>query len=192
VIDAKSLPQSWFILAFSFFSPPPYKCWYRSLVILLGSQNYIYHYYTIISLLSYYCSLFALMHAWFAHTAISDLFPFCCILMEKEQPEGLFAFGEIYKILKGPIAKKFMLLWVRYPFSKAVSSNVLYIYSLYPYFTVFFKRFHPLYILSLQQHTLNHVLYTQIPILDIFYFLHMYLSYSQMYCTYFSFAKPVI
>jgi hypothetical protein len=26
--------------------------------------------------------------------------------MEKEQPEGLFSFGEIYKILKGPIAKK--------------------------------------------------------------------------------------
>jgi hypothetical protein len=53
----------------------------------------------------------------------------------------------------------------------AVSSNVLYIHPLYPSFTVFFKRFHPLYILSLQQHTLNHVLYTQLPILETLFFI---------------------
>jgi hypothetical protein len=41
----------------------------------------------------------------------------------------------------------------------AVSSNVLYIHPLYPSFTVFSKRFHLLYLLSLQQCPLNHVLY---------------------------------
>jgi hypothetical protein len=43
--------------------------------------------------------------------------------------------------------------------SKTVSSNVLYIHPLYPYFTVFSKRFYLLYLLSLQQRPLNHVLY---------------------------------
>jgi hypothetical protein len=43
--------------------------------------------------------------------------------------------------------------------SETVSSNVLYIHPLYPSFTVFSKRFHLLYLLSLQQHPLNHVLY---------------------------------
>jgi hypothetical protein len=42
---------------------------------------------------------------------------------------------------------------------QTVSSNVLYIYPLYPSFTVFSKRFHLLYLLSLQQRSLNHVLY---------------------------------
>jgi hypothetical protein len=66
---------------------------------------------------------------------------------------------------------------------------------LYPSFTVSSKRFYPLYLLPLQQRPLNHVLYTQISILGtffIFIFLHTYLSYFQMYCTYFNFAKPVI
>jgi hypothetical protein len=52
-----------------------------------------------------------------------------------------------------------------------------------------------LYLIHLQQHPLNHVLYTQISILKTFlflFFVHTYLSYSQMYCTYFSFAKSVI
>jgi hypothetical protein len=60
--------------------------------------------------------------------------------------------------------------------NQAVSSNVLYIHPLYPSFTVSSKRFHTLYLLPLQQRPLNHVLYTQISILE----------------TYFSFAKPVI
>jgi hypothetical protein len=54
---------------------------------------------------------------------------------------------------------------------------------------------HPLYLLALQQRLLNHILYTQIPILEIFLFfifVYTYLSYSQMYCTYFSFAKPIV
>jgi hypothetical protein len=55
-----------------------------------------------------------------------------------------------------------------------VSSNILYIHPLYPLFTVFFKRFHALYILSLQQHTLNHVLYTQIPILETFFIFYFF------------------
>jgi hypothetical protein len=42
---------------------------------------------------------------------------------------------------------------------KTVSSNVLYIHPLYPSFTVYSKRFHLLYLLSLQQRPLNHVLY---------------------------------
>jgi hypothetical protein len=52
-----------------------------------------------------------------------------------------------------------------------VSSNVLYIHPLYSSFTVFSKIFYPLYLLSLQQRPLNHVLYTQIPILEIFFIL---------------------
>jgi hypothetical protein len=40
-----------------------------------------------------------------------------------------------------------------------VSSNVLYIYPLYPSFTVFSKRFHPLYLNPLKKRSLNHVLY---------------------------------
>jgi hypothetical protein len=78
---------------------------------------------------------------------------------------------------------------------KAVSSNVLYIHLLYLSFTVSSKTFYPLYLNPLQQHPLNYILYTQIHILEIFlflFFVHTYLSYSQMYCTYFSFAKPVI
>jgi hypothetical protein len=51
---------------------------------------------------------------------------------------------------------------------KVVSSNVLYIHPLYLSFTVSSKRFHPLYLISLQQRPLNHVLYTQIPILKTF------------------------
>jgi hypothetical protein len=42
---------------------------------------------------------------------------------------------------------------------QTVSNNVLYIHPLYPSFTVFSKRFHLLYLLSLQQRPLNHVLY---------------------------------
>jgi hypothetical protein len=53
--------------------------------------------------------------------------------------------------------------------SKAVSNNVLYIHPLYLSFTVFSKKFHPLYLISLQQRPLNHVLYTQIPILKTFF-----------------------
>jgi hypothetical protein len=58
--------------------------------------------------------------------------------------------------------------------SKAVSSNVLYIHPLYPYFTVFSKRFYPLYLISLQQRPLNHVLYTQIYILETFFIFIFY------------------
>jgi hypothetical protein len=58
---------------------------------------------------------------------------------------------------------------------KTVSSNVLYIHPPYPSFTVSSKRLHPLYLLSLQQRPLNHVLYTQIPILA---FLFLF------FCTY--------
>jgi hypothetical protein len=56
------------------------------------------------------------------------------------------------------------------------------------------KRFYSLYLLPLQQRSQNHVFYTQIPISKIFFllFVHMYLSYSQIYCTYFSSAKLVI
>jgi hypothetical protein len=57
---------------------------------------------------------------------------------------------------------------------KAVSSNVLYIHPLYPSFTVFSKRFHPLYLLPLQQYPLNYVLYTQIPILETFFIFIFY------------------
>jgi hypothetical protein len=36
--------------------------------------------------------------------------------------------------------------------------------------------FHPLYLLALQQRLLNHILYTQIPILEIFFiFLFLYI-----------------
>jgi hypothetical protein len=80
-------------------------------------------------------------------------------------------------------------------YPKAVTSNVLYIHPLYLSFTVFSKRLHHLYLLYLQQRPLNHVIYTQISILETFFilfFVHTYLLYSQMYCTYFSFAKPVI
>jgi hypothetical protein len=59
---------------------------------------------------------------------------------------------------------------------KAVSSNVLYIHPLYPSFTVSSKRFHPLYLLPLQQRPLNHVLYTQISILETFFIF--------IFCTY--------
>jgi hypothetical protein len=68
-------------------------------------------------------------------------------------------------------------------------------HPLYQSFTVFSKRFYPLYLLLIQQRPLNHVLYMQIFILKIFLFfifIHTYLSYSQMYCTYFSFTKPVV
>jgi hypothetical protein len=54
---------------------------------------------------------------------------------------------------------------------KAVSSNVLYIHPLYPSFTVSSKRFHPLYLLSLQQRPL----YSNIYIRDIFYFYFLYI-----------------
>jgi hypothetical protein len=58
--------------------------------------------------------------------------------------------------------------------SEAVSSNVLYIYPLYPSFTVSFKKFHSLYLLPLQQRPLNHVLYTQISILETFFIFYIY------------------
>jgi hypothetical protein len=54
---------------------------------------------------------------------------------------------------------------------KVVSSNVLYIHPLYLSFTVSSKRLHPLYLIPLQQRPLNHILYTQIPILETFLFL---------------------
>jgi hypothetical protein len=60
--------------------------------------------------------------------------------------------------------------------NKTVSSNVLYIHHLYPSFTISSKRFHPLYLLPLQQRPLNHVLYTQISILEIFFIF--------IFCTY--------
>jgi hypothetical protein len=47
-------------------------------------------------------------------------------------------------------------------------------YPLYPFFTVSSKRFHPLYLLTLQQCSLNHVLYTQIPILETFLIFNFY------------------
>jgi hypothetical protein len=62
------------------------------------------------------------------------------------------------------------------PGYQTVSSNVLYIHPLYLSFTVFSKRFHPLYLISLQQHPLNHVLYTQIPTLKTFF--------NFIFCTY--------
>jgi hypothetical protein len=60
--------------------------------------------------------------------------------------------------------------------SEAVFSNVLYIHPLYPSFTVSSKRFHPLYLLPLQQRPLNYVLYTQISILETFFIF--------IFCTY--------
>jgi hypothetical protein len=57
---------------------------------------------------------------------------------------------------------------------QTVSSNVLYIHLLYPSFTVFSKRFYPLYLLPLQQRPLNHVPYMQIPILEIFFIFYTY------------------
>jgi hypothetical protein len=78
----------------------------------------------------------------------------------------------------------------------ATLNNVLYIHPLYMSFTVSSKRFHPLYLISLQQRPLNHVLYTQIIILKTFFnFIfctYVFIILEQMYCTYFSFAKPVI
>jgi hypothetical protein len=65
--------------------------------------------------------------------------------------------------------------------SKAVSSNVLYIHPLYLSFAVSSKRFHPLYLISLQQRPLNHVLYTQIPILKTF--LNFIFLYIRIYHT---------
>jgi hypothetical protein len=64
---------------------------------------------------------------------------------------------------------------------KAVSSNVLYIHPLYLSFTVFSKRFHLLYLISLQQRPLNHVLYTQIPILKTFFLILFF--YIRIYHT---------
>jgi hypothetical protein len=58
----------------------------------------------------------------------------------------------------------------------AVSINVLYIHPLYLSFTVSSKRFHPLYLISLQQRPLNHVLYSQILILKTFF--------NFIFCTY--------
>jgi hypothetical protein len=69
---------------------------------------------------------------------------------------------------------------IYFPFS----SNVLYIHPLYPPFTVFSKRFHPLYLFPLQQHPLNHILYTQISILEtffIFYFLYIRIYHTLKY-----------
>jgi hypothetical protein len=57
---------------------------------------------------------------------------------------------------------------------KAVSSNVLYIHPLYPSFTVSSKRFHPLYLIPLQQRPLNLVLYTQINIFETFFIFIFY------------------
>jgi hypothetical protein len=42
---------------------------------------------------------------------------------------------------------------------KTISINVLYIHPLYPFFTVFSKKFYLIYLLSIQQRPLNHVLY---------------------------------
>jgi hypothetical protein len=53
--------------------------------------------------------------------------------------------------------------------AETVSNNVLYIHPLYLSFTVSSKRFQHLYLISLQQRPLNHVLYTQILILKIFF-----------------------
>jgi hypothetical protein len=62
---------------------------------------------------------------------------------------------------------------------KAVSSNVLYIHPLYLSFIVFSKRFHPLYLFPLQQRPLNYVIYTQILILEIFfYFLYIRICHT--------------
>jgi hypothetical protein len=69
----------------------------------------------------------------------------------------------------------------RFSKSKVVSSNILYIHPLYPSFTVSSKRFHPLYLLPLQQRPLNHVPYTQIPILETF--LNFYFLYIRIYYT---------
>jgi multidrug efflux pump subunit AcrA (membrane-fusion protein) len=49
--------------------------------------------------------------------------------------------------------------WPTLTKTKTISSNVLYMHPLYPSFTVSSKRFHLLYLLSLQQRPLNHVLY---------------------------------
>jgi hypothetical protein len=49
-------------------------------------------------------------------------------------------------------------------------------HPLYPLFTIFSKKFHHLYPFSLQQYSLNHVLYTQIPILKI-YFVFIFCTY---------------
>jgi hypothetical protein len=54
------------------------------------------------------------------------------------------------------------------------TSNVLYIYPLYSSFKVSFKRFYPLYLIPLQQRPLNHVLYTQISILETFFIFIFY------------------
>jgi hypothetical protein len=59
--------------------------------------------------------------------------------------------------------------------------QVLYIRPLYPSFIVLSKRLHHLYLLSLEQRSLNHVLYTQITILEtffIFYFLHICICHT--------------
>jgi hypothetical protein len=66
--------------------------------------------------------------------------------------------------------------WGREAADKAVSNNILYIHLLYLSFTVSSKRFHPLYLISLQQRPLNHVLYTQILILKTFF--------NFIFCTY--------
>jgi hypothetical protein len=46
---------------------------------------------------------------------------------------------------------------------------------LYPSFTVSSKRFYPLYLLPLPQRPLNHVLYTQISILETFFIFIFYI-----------------
>jgi hypothetical protein len=82
--------------------------------------------------------------------------------------------------------------------SEAISNVVLYILlyirplypSLYPSFTNFSIRFSPLYLISLQQCSLNLVLYTLNPILET-YFVSNFCMYvfiiPQMLWTYFIF-----
>jgi hypothetical protein len=62
-------------------------------------------------------------------------------------------------------------------------------------FTIFFKKFILYIFFSSTTYSKSHPLYANTYIRDIFifyFFIYMYLSYSQMYCTYFSFAKPIV
>jgi hypothetical protein len=75
-----------------------------------------------------------------------------------------------------PLVRNGICLLPEYHRVKAISSNVLYIHPLYLSFTVSSKRSRPLYLLPLQQHPLNHVLYTQIHILETF-FIFIFCAY---------------
>jgi hypothetical protein len=77
----------------------------------------------------------------------------------KEMPSCTMGCSYVLTWLTEKRLEPCVLTWLSEEHLETLFSNVLYIHPLYPSFTVFSKRFHLLYLLSLQQHPLNHVLY---------------------------------